>query len=517
MRGPDEELPDDGVPPSVAGAPEEGAAGGLGAADVSVEATGSDPPPPPHPIRMQELNTRKQKLTKLMDMLTSRNALKIPRLILATPERRFSGLLGKVIDVPRRIIENWNRMLNSQYDACPAREVPAMNARVCRNLCLIICLLSSGPLAVACLWDQDTRAMEEQQFPDTLSLITGGFLRHSPDFYEWRIEQRLEDVKQNPDKLELYDDLAVAYEKTGNTAKAIEITEELLKRDPDRYETIANLGTFYIHNKELERGLEYIDKALEINPDAHFGRERYQKYVVQYVLSKQADGKLPLPLDREFRGPASDKVGFTRFLFEQVQPADQQARDAEVAKAVKGVSGMMHFGNYDSPVLLECLGDLLIFGAEGDSARHLATRAYLKASYEVDDEQAEATYRELAEMSTESISTPKANISLSLKRIEQQFQEELKQAEAWADGVFADERRWIAAGDDAEAKFAAKYYAGPDPAPDALSGIEQTGPEPASLKQSLIAGVVVIAILTVFLFWAMSHQYAKVKKQEADS
>lgn len=392
-----------------------------------------------------------------------------------------------------------------------------MNARICRNLCLVIAMLSSGPLAVACLWDQDTRSMEEQQFPDTLALITGGFLRHSPDFYEWRIKQRQKDIKQNPDNLELYDDLAVAYEKTGDTAKAIEITEELLQRDPKRYETIANLGTFYIHNKELERGVEYIDKALEINPDAHFGRERYQKYVVQYVLSKQVDGKLTLPLDSDFRGPASDQVGFTKFLFELVQPADQKARDAEVAKAVKGVTGMMHFGNYDSPVLLECLGDLLIYGTEGDSARHLATRAYLKASYEAEDEEAKAAYREIAEMSTESISSPKANISLSLKQIEQQFQDELKQAEAWSDTLFADERRWIAAGDDVEARYAEKYYSTPAAAPDYLGGVERTTPESSPLKKSLLAGVLVVAILAVILFWAMSHQYAKVNKQEGES
>ena len=164
-----------------------------------------------------------------------------------------------------------------------------MNARICSQLCLLMAVLCTGPWAVACLWDWDTRSMEERQFPDTLSLITGGFLRHSPEFYDWRIEQRREQIEEQPDKLELYDDLAVAYEKTGNTAKAIEIAEELLQRAADRYETLANLGTFYIHHGELERGVEYIDKALQINPDAHFGRERYQKYVVEYLLSKRQE------------------------------------------------------------------------------------------------------------------------------------------------------------------------------------------------------------------------------------
>ncbi|MEZ6049381.1 MAG: hypothetical protein R3C11_28140 [Planctomycetaceae bacterium] len=29
-------------------------------------------------------------------------------------------------------------------------------------------------------------------------------------------------------------------------------------------------------------------------------------------------------------------------------------------RAIKGVSGMMRFGHYDSPILLEALGDLLV-------------------------------------------------------------------------------------------------------------------------------------------------------------
>src|SRR5687768_12330427 len=45
--------------------------------------------------------------------------------------------------------------------------------------------------AAACLWDSDTIKMERSRFPGTLELITGKFLRHSPEFYEWRIRDRL--------------------------------------------------------------------------------------------------------------------------------------------------------------------------------------------------------------------------------------------------------------------------------------------------------------------------------------
>ena len=39
-------------------------------------------------------------------------------------------------------------------------------------------------VAAACPWDYDTIKRERTRFPGTLELITGKFLRHSPEFYE---------------------------------------------------------------------------------------------------------------------------------------------------------------------------------------------------------------------------------------------------------------------------------------------------------------------------------------------
>lgn len=50
-------------------------------------------------------------------------------------------------------------------------------------------LLITAPV-LACLWDYDTLAEERRQFPSALELMTGKFLRHSPEFYEWRIADR---------------------------------------------------------------------------------------------------------------------------------------------------------------------------------------------------------------------------------------------------------------------------------------------------------------------------------------
>ena len=48
----------------------------------------------------------------------------------------------------------------------------------------------SLPQLQACLWDHDTLLVERGRFPQTLELITGKFLRHSTEFYRWRIADR---------------------------------------------------------------------------------------------------------------------------------------------------------------------------------------------------------------------------------------------------------------------------------------------------------------------------------------
>ncbi|MGH6644977.1 MAG: hypothetical protein ACRED3_20010, partial [Bradyrhizobium sp.] len=59
------------------------------------------------------------------------------------------------------------------------------------RLFIVLALLVGLPaIALACLWDSDTLKQERSRFPTTLELITGKFLRHSPEFYKWRIEDR---------------------------------------------------------------------------------------------------------------------------------------------------------------------------------------------------------------------------------------------------------------------------------------------------------------------------------------
>ena len=316
----------------------------------------------------------------------------------------------------------------------------------------------------ACLWDNDTLEMERQRFPSTLELIAGKFLRHSGDYYRWRIVDRKKKLKDKS-LPELYDDLGVAYDKLGMSKEAIETATKCEQLFPDRYETAANLGTFYIHAGNLEEGLKHISRALEINPDAHFGRERYQKLLVEYLLSKQRDGKISLPLDTTW--PAEElnshkERGFAIFCQTQL-PDDPEtiSFDFLIEDAITGVQGMMKFGHHDSPVLLEALGDLLLANDDDQDAKRMAARAYIRAAESAGDSESAAIYRNLAAKAIETHSRydePGIHPMLSLGIVEQRLKYELEDANLWFHKLVKREQEWIEADKDVDAKFKEVYY-----------------------------------------------------------
>lgn len=362
-----------------------------------------------------------------------------------------------------------------------------------------------GAPAVACLWDYDTLQMERQRFPDTLELITGRFVRHSEAFYRWRISDRQQRLEQEPNNLRLLDDLAVAFDKIGEHDQAVEIMQRADTIKPDRYETFANLGTFHIHAGRLEKGLDYIRRAIEINPDAHFGREVYQQLLVEYVLTKQSDDQeMSLPLNDAGVAPFMPS-GFAQFVLDKREPAEGKTRQ-EIDAAIKGVLGMMRFGDHRSPVLLEALGDLLRADPNED-AKRLATRAYLKASYEVDDDAAKKAYRKMAE-STLTMQTvvPRLPKQLSLKQMEGGFKRELAESARWYKRIAADEARWIKAGADVDAEFTKKYFnqqASANSAGGSGGAVTATavaeGISNWLLKMALVAAAVLIAVVVVIV------------------
>jgi tetratricopeptide (TPR) repeat protein len=182
----------------------------------------------------------------------------------------------------------------------------------------LLLLLTVAFFFTNCLWDNDTLEMERQKFPGSLELITGKFLHHSKEFYEWKIADRYKKIRQFPDSADLYDDLAVAFCKTGKINAAISWMKRKEKLWPGMYTTYSNMGTFYMLQGKWKEGIPCIDRALMINPEAHFGREKYQKYLAEYVLSKMKNGKTVFPLNSKgFVTPnyrLYDEVSFRSFL-----------------------------------------------------------------------------------------------------------------------------------------------------------------------------------------------------------
>lgn len=338
-----------------------------------------------------------------------------------------------------------------------------------------ISLLGAAIISLGCLWDYDTLEMEKQQFPGIEELIAGKFLRHSTEFYEWRIQDRQGKLAKDPNNLAYLDDLAVAYSKTHRDKEAIALMFKKEKIAPGLYETYANLGTFYIHDGQYEKGLEYIDKAIAINPDAHFGREVYQRYLVEYVLEKRKSGVEGLPLN-QYNKFGDNCINFYYFLYmkhsKNAEPGKNPFPKEELEKAIKGISGMIKFGNSDSPILMEVLGDLLSSSNSRDAARQLAAFAYYRASTAVasNDSSSLEYYRIIIRSALgqqvyngqqgffneekEVFFSNKSNF-LKLKVI---FDKSIEDGHAYFQQIRQDEMAWIAAGEDPEQKFKEKYY-----------------------------------------------------------
>lgn len=309
-------------------------------------------------------------------------------------------------------------------------------------------ILLSGSF-FSCLWDYDTLLMERHRFPEIHELIAGHFVRHSEAYYRWRIEDRTSNPIEER-TLEDFDDIAVAYDKLGQQDQAIQTIEEKRKRFPDKglYQTEANLGTFLIHAGKLQQGLIHINKAIEINPEAHFGREIYQKLLVMYVIERRKEND-SLPLQ------GKQRKGFDSFVLE-TQNLKYPKYRPEILAAIKGVEGMMRFGNHDSPILLEALGDLLsceYHASSGrDDASRLAARAYLKAAIHAKKSEEKTAYRKLAETAI------KMREGLSLVEVEKKLHREIEQGKSLFQNISKDEKRWIDTARDVDASFKEKYY-----------------------------------------------------------
>lgn len=315
-------------------------------------------------------------------------------------------------------------------------------------LAALLLTLGSTTSLFACLWDTDTLQMERLRFPGVLEIITGKFVRHSRAYYEWRIGDRQKKLETKPNDPALIDDLAVAYAKLGRPEEGIPLLQDILKEHPNRYETLSNLGTLLFFAGRLDHSKTYIRRALEINPDAHFGREKYQLLLTEYL--QQSD----YATTGFMRGDQAG--GFDAYVL-KIQP---QLSVDFIKEATTGVLGMMHFANYQSPILLEALGDLLSHGRPKENMTQLAARAYIRASNFSNSKSAAERLRKLAHDALASHEEFGVfnRTGHYVAKIDKALDREVADANQWFASVEADEKLWIAESRDLDHEFAATYY-----------------------------------------------------------
>lgn len=241
------------------------------------------------------------------------------------------------------------------------------------RLLLAISGVVACTVATACLWDRDTLAEEVREGSrDVLSIIVGRFERNPPLYYQMRLERVRKELGRDPRNLALYDDAAVASDRLGKHDDAIDfmgkkqlVMERIKPSDDDRYRYHANLGTFYAHrgvkgvqkpgaNEDLKAAIHHLNRALQINPNAHFGRERYQLAILEWLTSNAT----LRPDDRLALGAYLNG----RRLMEY----------QDLHKTIEGLTGLIRLGNaWESPDVFGALANAL----SGDAKASVAVAA----------------------------------------------------------------------------------------------------------------------------------------------
>lgn len=142
--------------------------------------------------------------------------------------------------------------------------------------------------------------------PETIDAIVGRFDRFPDRYYEMRLERVTKQLESAPDNLEAYDDAGVACDRLGRGDEAIawmerkkaaldRIKGESTQAQEHRYRYLANVGTFWVHRwlrngadrarlDEVRVSRGFIADAIKLNPDAHFGREKYQLKILDWII-----------------------------------------------------------------------------------------------------------------------------------------------------------------------------------------------------------------------------------------
>jgi hypothetical protein len=159
------------------------------------------------------------------------------------------------------------------------------------------------------------------RFAMAQDVIHERFSKHGPAYYRERDRLTREELAKlapdDPARFPLCDDLAAGLERLGRSDEAVVVMREKLARQRSRglagrdlYTSYANLGTFLIHGSfrqsqagdadakgRFREGVEFVRQSVEVNPEAHFGRERWQAAIAEFLLAAMDDPGLLVRYD----------------------------------------------------------------------------------------------------------------------------------------------------------------------------------------------------------------------------
>lgn len=230
-------------------------------------------------------------------------------------------------------------------------------------LLLVLAILTLP--ARACLNDRDSLAEEVRGLPDVVQIITGRFERNPPLYYQMRLTRVSAELAARPALLSDYDDAGVACDRLGHDNDALDWMREkrahMAVYTPNNatikeqwYRYYANDGTFRIHRwiragadrtrlGQVVQARDEIARAIEIKPNAHFGREKYQLMVMNWIIDPTISHFYP--------NTTSQVVALPEYV--EMQHPDRQ-------RAVKGLSGLIALGNaWESPDIFMALAVML--------------------------------------------------------------------------------------------------------------------------------------------------------------
>lgn len=226
-------------------------------------------------------------------------------------------------------------------------------------------LLSLSSRARACGWDRDTVWIDALYMHDVLAILVGRFPRNPPLYYQMRLDRMTRQLAAHPGDLAAYDDAAVASDRLGRADEAIALLEKkkaqldaLADSDTSKkehlYRYLSNQGTSHYH-RWLQRGASrtpgeladvkkaraLLGEAIRVNPQAHFGREKYQVLVMDWIL-QPPNGLATVDIENEEEGSQPFRIvpGFIKELTRRDEALSKKYPDA-----ARGLAGLIALGS----------------------------------------------------------------------------------------------------------------------------------------------------------------------------